>query len=227
MRNCTVQATLELLAKFFTVCLLTTALLAAVAALPTPAHAQSVVLPKEGMQYFTAGLSLNPGILHDSGNSNRGSQSAVAAAGMGQLGVTQIITRTFYMSAEAQVGLQWFDEHTADQDADASSSTSFAWQLGLNMQWLPLGEELGLVTSGGLHLYQVQLDDAPLQVLGGELRVGKYIWTADEEFLLVQLGYTAPLIQGLDRPTEFDATNEWEDRSWSFHRFSIGFQYGF
>jgi hypothetical protein len=223
MEKPTLKATLELLAKFFTVCLLF-----AVVASPARAHADSVVLPKKGMQYFTLGLTLNPGFLQDdTGELNGVSNTAFAVAGMGQVGVTQIVTRTFYMSAEAQLGLQWLDEHTADQDANAPSSTNFAWQLGLYMQWLPLGDELGFVTAGGLSLFQTHLEDAPLQVLGGELRLGKYIWTEEEEFLLVQVGYLAPFIQGLDRPTEFDPENVWEDRNWSFHRFSIGFQYGF
>ncbi len=123
--------------------------------------------------------------------------------------------------------MQWINDNTADKDASAPSSTNFAWQLGLHMNWLPLGEELGFVTTGGIQLFQAHLDDAPLQILGGELRVGKYIWTEEEDFLLVQAGYTAPFIQGLDRPTEFGETSEWSDRNWSFHRFSIGFQYGF
>lgn len=192
---------------------------------PTAARADSVVLPKKGMQYFTFGLSLNPGLLHDDGD---GSSTTFGASGMGSVGLHQILTRNFFMSAEGQLGLQWLDEHTADKDGAAPASSNFAWQLGLYAHWLPFGEEMGLSSAVGLHLFQAHLDDAPLQVLGGELRLGKYIWTADESFLLVQLGYSAPIIQGLDQPTDFSGGEDpFEERSWTFHRFSIGFQYGF
>lgn len=208
--------------------IISTVVLAALLALPSVAQAESVKLPKKGMQYFTLGLSLNPGFLYDGTAETRGVPNAsMAAASMAQIGVTQIVTRTFYMSAEGQLGLQWLNDNTAAKDGSAPSSTNFAWQLGLLMNWLPLGEELGFVTTGGIQLFQAHLDDAPLQILGGELRVGRYIWTEKEEFLLIQAGYTAPFIQGLDRPTEFGEGAEWSDRNWSFHRFSIGFQYGF
>jgi hypothetical protein len=208
------------------------------AMLPATARAQEVALPKEGMQYFTFGLSLNPGFIYDPdadqvahGEGARGgdgpSNYALGAAGMAEVGITQIINRRFFMSAEAQVGLQWLNEHTADKDGSAPSSTSFAWQLGLYMQWLPLGEELGFVSSAGLQLFRVRLDDAPLQILGAEFRLGKYIWTAQENFLLVHVGYTLPFIEGLSRPTEFDSNATWAEEDWTFHRFSLGFQYGF
>lgn len=203
-------------------------LVAAALAFPATASADGVVLPKKGMQYFTFGLSLNPGFLYDESAELSGeSTAAVTAAGMGQIGVTQIVTRTFYMSAEAQAGLQWLNDNTADKDADAPSSSNFAWQLGLLAHWLPLGEDLGFETAFGLHIFQAHLEDAPLQVLGADLRLGKYMWQEDEKFLLVQLGYSAPLIQGLNRPTAFGDVSEWSDRNWSFHRFTIGFQYGF
>ncbi len=207
--------------------LCTIGLVAAVMA-PSSAWADNIKLPKRGMQYFTVGLSLNPGFLHDETASSVGlSTTALTAAGMAELGITQIVARNFYMSAEARAGLQWLNDNTADQDGHAPSSKNFAWQLGLYMQWLPLGEDLGLVGTAGLHLFRVQMTDAPLQVLGGEIRIGKYFWTDDEHFLLLEAGYSAPIIQGLDRPTSFDANSTWAERNWSFHRFSLGFEYGF
>ncbi len=197
-------------------------------ALPQPAQAD-VVLPKKGKQYFTAGMSLDPGFLYDSSASELDdiSSTSLTAATMASLGVTQIINRSFFMAAEGRVGMQWFDDNTAAKTGEADSSKNFAWQLGLYGHWLPFEDKLGLVAVGGMHLFQVHADDAPLQVLAGELRLGKYIWTANEDFLLVQLGYSAPFIQGFNRPTDFSGESEWADRNWTFHRFTLGFQYGF
>ncbi|MFP4597701.1 MAG: hypothetical protein ACLFVJ_05590 [Persicimonas sp.] len=203
---------------------------AVAAALATPQTAQAdVVLPKKGKQYFTAGMSLDPGFLYDSSASELDEvpSTSLTAATMASLGVTQIINRSFFMAAEGRLGMQWLDDNTAAKSGEADSSKNFAWQLGLYGHWLPFEDELGLVAVGGMHLFQIHADDAPLQVLGAELRLGKYIWTANEDFLLVQIGYSAPFIQGFNRPTEFTAESEWTERNWTFHRFTLGFQYGF
>ena len=169
-----------------------------------------VVLPKKGMQFLTAGLSLNPGFLYDESASDSDglATTAVTTSGMARLGLHQIITRQFFMSAEGEVGVQWLNEHTADSDGIAPASSNIAWQLGLYAHWLPFGERSGWSGSFGLHLFQAHLDEAPLQVLGGELRLGKYLWSDDEQFVLVQLGYSAPIIQGLSRPTDFTGEEE-------------------
>jgi hypothetical protein len=199
----------------------------AVLAWSLPASAE-VVLPKKGMRYFTWGLSLNPGVVFDDGNSQRESSSAFSTAGMADLGITQVINRNFFMSAEARLGIQWMDSHTATLDGQpTAASNSLAWQLGLNGHWLPLGEDVGLMGAAGLHLFRAHLDEASLQVLGAEMRLGKYIWGEDEQFLLLQIGYSAPFIQGLSRPQDFSGEAERTERTWSFHRFMLGFQYGF
>lgn len=219
-----------------------TALPAAIAALSVavcmlcgaPASAQQLKMPRKGMQYFTWGMSLDPGFLYDPGaEALRGDAGAATrtkyaftTAGMVRMGLTQVINSQFFMAVEGGVGLQWMRPHTAARDGLGPSATRLAWQLGLGGQWLPLGEETGWMVSAGLELYRVQLADAPLQLLGADWRVGKYFWTDDERFLLVQLGYTLPLIQGLSRPEQFD-TAGWRDEDWSFQRFTLGFVYGF
>jgi len=185
-------------------------------------HAQEIALPNDGRQAFTLGLSLNPGILHDPGAAD-----ALTGAGMGQIGLTQIINSNFFMSAEAHAGVQWMRAHSAAKDGAAPSASHFAWQVGVYAHWLPFAQEHGWVLNAGLHHFQVHLDDAPLQVMGGEVRLGRYLWSEDERFLLVQVGYSLPIIQGLSRPDEFDNDDAWADENWSFHRFSLGFSYGF
>lgn len=199
-----------------------------------PAGAQQIKLPRKGMQYFTWGMSLDPGFLYDpTAQSLRGDAGAahrskytLTGAGMATMGLTQVINPQFFMAVEGGAGLQWMRPHTAARDGMGPSATRFAWQLGLNGQWLPFGEEVGWMAGAGLQLYRVQLADAPLQLLGADFRLGKYFWTDDERLLLLQFGYTLPLIQGLSRPDQFD-TGGWRDENWSFHRFRLGFVYGF
>lgn len=204
---------------------------------PAGAAAQQVVLPRKGMQYITAGLSLDPGFIYDSSaqarsNTAPGTLSASAyalgAAGMAEVGITQIINPQFFMSAELGAGAQWLREHTAAPEGVAESGAHFAWQAGLYAHWLPFGDLAGYAGSAGVQLFRAHLEDAPLQMLAADIRLGKYLWTSDERFLLLQIGYALPLIQGLSRSTDFDESGaQLPEETWSFHRFSLGFQYGF
>lgn len=197
--------------------------------LPSVVAAQEVILPREGMQYFAAGLSLNPGLLYDRNADDYPTQDAFTAAGGGTVraGLHQLINRHLVMSIEAEIGAQWLDDHTATAEGVRESALDVAWQAGVMARWLPLGDFSGVSTGLGVHFYRMSLEDHPLQVLGGELRIGKYFWQDDERFLLLEFGYAVPLIQGLTLPPDFDGTRGPVERTWSFHRASIGFQYGF
>lgn len=192
---------------------------------PPNLQAQQVAAPTEGRQYFSVGLNLNPGFLSDPGAQT--GDYAFTTAGMLQLGMTHLITRHFFMSAEAQAGVQWMRANSAAKDGAAPSSSNFAWQVGIYGHWLPFGRDKGWVASPGIHLFRAHLDDAPLQVLAAELRLGRYIWSDEEHFLLIQAGYSFPFIQGLAQPTDFENSETWAQQDWTFHRFSIGFEYGF
>lgn len=209
--------------------ILAACVVAAVLTIPGAVCAQDVVLPREGMQYFSAGLSLNPGLLYDSNADQFPARDALTASGGGTLriGLHQLLTRSFVMSVEGEIGAQWLDDHTATVDGVRESALDVAWQLGVIARWLPLGDAGGFSTGLGAHFFRMALEDAPLQILGGELRLGKYFWQDDERFLLLEFGYALPLIQGLTLPPDFDGTRGEVERTWSFHRFSIGFQYGF
>ena len=197
---------------------------------PRPASAaQEVVLPKKGLQFLSTGLSLNPAFLYDHDVDQFPDQGAATVSGGGtfKLGLHQLVTRQLFMSAEAELGLQWMDEHTANISGVTDSNTNLTWQLGLMARWLPWGEENGMFAGVGVHLYRLELDEAALQMLGGDVRFGRYVWSDEENFVLVEFGYGLPLIQGLDLPTDFTGEREPVERTWSYHRFLIGFQYGF
>lgn len=132
------------------------------------------------------------------------------------------------MSADADLGLQWLNEHTADTKGRADSELAFAWQIALLGRWVPGPRQGGWTVGGGPHLYTAYLSDRPLQSLGFDLKAGRYIWKSDGEFVLFELGYGIPFIQGLNRD---NAVSDGEDvdvpKNWTFHRFSISLQYGF
>ncbi|MFW5967917.1 MAG: hypothetical protein ACOCV2_10380, partial [Persicimonas sp.] len=115
-----------------------------------------VILPREGMQYFTTGLTLNPGLMYDtSADEVDGvAQTSPALSGMGEIGVTQVINRHFFMGLEAGAGLQWFDAHRAARNGQADPSANFAWEVGLVGSWLPFGDETGVAVGAGMHYFQ-------------------------------------------------------------------------
>lgn len=206
-------------------------LLALVAALlaPSLAAAQQVVLPKTGRQYVGVGLSLHPGFVYDAEADDVDADTvSPTVAGMVRLALHQLITEQFMMALEADVGVQWLDEHTMDPGRDAASSRELAWQIGLIGRWMPFGEAQGTAAGLGVHMFRIEFDEASLQSMGFDLRVGQYLWTQDEAFVLLDFGYALPLIQGLDYPTDFTGqADQRPEREWSLHRFSLGFQYGF
>lgn len=214
----------------------TAALLGLIAALtlglaPADAQSKEVHLPRVGQQFLAVGLSLQPGFVYDETHPDAPGFNTVtpAAAGMGRFAFHQIIAETFMMSAEADLGLQWFNEHTARVSGRASSELAFGWQVGLYGRWLPFGEREGWTVGGGPQWYNVYLSGQPLQSLGLDLRAGRYIWQNTEEFVLVELGYSVPFIQGLQRDNDLISgeSDPGEPKNWTFHRFSITVQYGF
>ena len=93
------------------------------------------------------------------------------------------------MSIEAEIGAQWLDDHTISTEGVRDSGTRLAWQLGVMARWLAFGELTGITAGAGVHFFRIGLDEAPLQVLGGELRLGKYFWRENDTFLLLEFGY--------------------------------------
>jgi len=201
----------------------------------TDAASQGVELPRLGKQYGSVGVMIQPGFVHDPtfprGTGPSGEQwnrLTPAAGGVAQFAFHQIVTHHFLMTAEAQLGLQWLDEHTVHREGRTNSETVFAWQLGLLARWLPAGEQAGWQIGAGPSLYRAYLDDSALQMLGVDLRAGRFLWQSDEDFVLMEIGYVIPAIQGLDKPPDFSAEpNEDAPSDWTFHRFGLSVQYGF
>lgn len=202
---------------------------------PRSGFAQDVKLPRVGQQYGSVGVMVQPGFLYDptfptgrTASGNSWNRLTPAAGGVLQLGFHQIVTRRFMMAAEAQIGLQWLDEHTANAQGQADSESVLAWQLGLLGRWLPFGERAGWHVGLGPSFYRAYLEGSALQMLGIDLRAGKFLWQAERSFVLLEVGYVIPALQGLDKPTKF-STGRRNDvvSDWTFHRFGLSIQYGF
>lgn len=207
------------------------AVCAALVAFVTPSRleAQTVRMPRIGQQFGTVGATLQPGFLYDPNAPSDRRWSPVAATGAGTLrfGFHQIVAETFIMSAEADVALQWLNEHTAAPTGRADSEIGFAWQVGLVGRWLVAGERAGWMLGGGPHWYNAYLDASPVQSLGVDLRAGRYLWQTTESFVLLEVGYAIPVVQGLVRGTTAGGGSNRSPKSWTFHRFSVSLQYGF
>jgi len=210
------------------IALLTVTTIAAVLP-PTSASAEQFRPPRIGQPFVSTGLSLQPGFLYDGVDpANTGfSPVAVSGATMGKVGFHQIIAERFIMSAEADIGGQWVDEHTAQLDGEADSQWAVAWQIGLYARWLPFGDRAGWTIGGGPQFYHAYLKDQGLQSLGLGLKAGRYIWTREEHFVLVEFGYAVPFIQGLKRGSTFTQDPDAVQKNWTFHRFGLSIQYGF
>jgi len=197
---------------------------------PAQVRADEVHLPRVGQQFLAVGLALQPGFLYDDSppEGREFHDVAPTAAGMSRVAFHQILTEQFMMSAEADLGCQWFNDHTAHVDGRAASELAFGWQLGLYGRWLPAGEREGWAVGGGPHLFQAHLSGDPLQSLGLGLKAGRYLWQSTEEFVLVEFGYSVPFIQGLLRDNDIVREDtSTVPKNWTFHRFSISVQYGF
>jgi len=187
-------------------------------------------MPRIGQQFFALGLNLQPGFVYDRTAPSDREWSVVAPTGAGtfRTGFHQIVSESLLMSAEADIGLQWLNEHTVETTGRAESELAFAWQIALIGRWVPGDGQDGWTAGGGPHFYHAYLADRPLQSLGIDLKAGRYLWQGDETFVLVELGYAIPFIQGLNRDNDFGGDNpDAVPKNWTFHRFSISLQYGF
>lgn len=186
-----------------------------------------MLLPIVGRQFFTAGLALNPGFVYDSGAPERTGSDSVAptAATNLRLGIHHILSTSFSMSGELEIGSQWLRPNTMTTDASLTDGEfAFNLQAGLMARWFPLEQARGWTVGVGSHYYRAWLDQAPLHILALEARIGRFIWVSDERFLIVELGYGFPFIQGLSQAAPIiDDNSKITDRAWSFQRFSLGF----
>lgn len=178
------------------------------------------------VQFVTAGVSFQPGWIQ-SNAPGEDSTSSYAQATTIRLGYQHRVAPAFFMSAELDLGAQYVRSHSATLDARPTpSETALAWQIGMLGRWVS-GESGVAPTAGvGLFLFNAGLESASLQILSADIRSGLYIWQ-NEDFAMIELGYSIPFIAGLNRPTEFSADQDPQvPETWTFHRFSLSFSYG-
>lgn len=186
-----------------------------------------MLLPIVGRQFFTAGLALNPGFVYDSSAPDRNGSNSVspAAATNLRLGIHHILSTSFSMSGEFEIGSQWLNRNTMTPDASlADPQIALNLQAGLMARWFPLEQPRGWTAGIGSHYYRAWLDEAPLHILALEARIGRFLWISDDRFLILELGYAFPFIQGLSQDAPIlEEDSQMSERVWSFQRFSIGF----
>lgn len=194
-----------------------------------PVMAQGMHLPIVGRQFPTVGFSLAPGFIYD-GAAEGTEVGLIAPTGGGtvRLGLQHVVSRSLSMNGELEGGLHYFTPHTASPFETAPSQLAFAWQVTMLARWFPIGEQAGWTGAVGGHYFRARLGDAPLLSLGADLRLGRFIWTSDERFIIIEAGYGAPLLQGLSISTAVaDQVGEVRERTWALHRFSLGLTMAF
>ena len=183
--------------------------------------------PKTGRQWITAGFSLSPGVLHDKNGESRGVTNDSLNVGLGyRFGLWHALTPQFYMAAEAEIGSTYFRPHTAHPLGVSDTDNAISYQLGLMGRYLPFDDDGKLTLGLGLTLFRASLDDAPLQSLSAEARVGWLMWKGFR-FTTIELSYGVPVLAGLSLPAfDYDGTDP-VDKTWQFHRLGLIFSYGF
>lgn len=201
---------------------------AVLAALLLAAPASAVAQSRVGEQWFTAGMSVTPGFFWDSTAPEVDLSKTAAVGGLhARLGLQHRAARHLVMAAEAELGQGWHNASRVAPDGFATSDKHFEWQLGLVGRLLTRDDGTGPAAGLGLHMFRAAFEEAPLQTLSGDLRLGWYFWRKDN-FVLGEVGYAVPFLAGLDLPTQFseDAPDN-EPKNWALHRFLFGFSYGF
>ncbi len=181
-----------------------------------------------GRQWLTAGLTVAPAVVTDSTASDLRLNNNVIGGGLrARLGFQHVISPSFVMAADFEFGNAYFPSSTLAADGFSDGGAGFAWQAGLIGRWVPRGDVTGPALGFGLSTFRASLPDTPIQTLSGDLRFGWYLWHGDS-FVLAELGYAIPFLEGVDAPTSFDGTaSNIAEQNWTLHRFMFGFSYGF
>ena len=172
---------------------------------PSAASAQ-VALPRVGKRMVSLGVSQQPGVvMSDDARALGQRELAYTHGALLVAGVHQILTTQLMMQAHLGLGAQFMDEHAAHPEGQAPSERRLALELGILARWVPSATHEGASLGAGVQLFQAWLDQAPAQLMGLELRAGWLGWADDERLVMVDLGLTLPLIQGLRLPEAFRA----------------------
>ncbi len=183
-----------------------------------------------GQKFVTIGMSAQPGLLTDAEADPDVPglyANAYTHAQLIKLGLHHVMGTQFMMSGELDLGVQWVNEHTASRGDSSPSEYALAFQASVLGRFIPSGDLGGFQAGVGLQWFRAALEDAPIQTLGADLRVGAIVWQGDEHFAIFDVGYGVPLIQGLELPTDFTGEGGPVEQSWWWHRLSISTQVNF
>lgn len=147
-----------------------------------------------GRQFFTVGLEVQGGAVIDHRDDL---QFSPAIGPRARVGIHHIITRNFSMNAELSAGATYFTEHIMAPGGQGPAQTRLDWRLAVLARRQPVGPTTGWTFAGGIDYRQAHLKDGRLVQFGLDGRLGRYLWTDDERFLIVELGLHAPIWEGL------------------------------
>lgn len=209
--------------SFSTSCRWATVALCLIASAPAAAFTP----PRIGHQHLVLGVTNEPGLLFDDTAPNdEFSEHATVWGQRLRVGLQHAVHTNFYAAAELEAGLTFFNEHTAAADGRADSEKAFAWQAGIIGRAVPGGDDGGFHIGGGMSMLRISLEDAPLYVVGFDLRTGWIFWYADT-FAMLDIGMVAPFIQGLALPTDFTGDRKTAPQNWSLYRGFVAISVGF
>lgn len=163
-------------------------------ALPAPVLAQNVHLPIVGRQFFVIGLEAQGGAVVDY---REDLQFSPALGPRIRVGIHHIITRNFAMNAELSAGATYFAEHIVAPHGEGDAQIRPDWRISVLARRQAVGPINGWTFAGGLDYRQAHLKEGRLVQFGLDGRLGRYLWTQDERFLIVELAVHAPIWEGL------------------------------
>ena len=199
---------------------------------PASAWADAPVsMARFGQRYITVGFTTQPGLSFDEDEPPTDAHRATTLSfgNSLKLGLHHLLHPRFTMSAEADLGLQWIDDHTIARDGVADSERAIFWQLGLMGRFIPSGDLSGFSLGMGMHMFHARLEDAPVRALDLEMRLGWLIWQGetDPRFVMLELGWGLPFVSGFKLPEDFGAEPVPLDNDWSWSRGVIAIQTSF
>lgn len=203
---------------------LPSSLLLFILAAPAPALAQNVHLPIVGRQFFTVGPEFQAGAVVDYRDEP---QLSLATGPRLRVGIHHIITRNFAMNAELSAGATYFADHIMAPHGQGQAQIRPDWRLSVLARRKPVGHTQGWTFAGGLDYRQAHLKDGRLVQFGLDARLGRYLWTQDERFIILELGLHAPIWEGL---VVKDFTGELAQTipdKWIFPSMSLAIQWAF
>ena len=159
------------------------------------ATAQNIHLPMVGRQFPTLGLELHGGTIFDWTGDDLDYSPVVGPRA--RVGLHHIVTQRLSMNAEFSAGASYFGEHPVAPDGQGPSQIRFDWRLGLLARHFQLGEDSGWTFAGGLNYRRAHLQEGSLIQFGPDLRLGRFLWTSDERFLIIELAAHTPVFSGL------------------------------